>query len=112
MSQLEETTVVDSAISGAAVGTDVAAADTWFVKAVGIAVVVANAAVGKAANAGDVVVDFTVGSSVAGDNGDCTVDDTNVIADTTVVAAVADDNLFNVEVAVADGTLTVEDANV
>ncbi len=106
MSQLaEETTVVDSAISGAAVGTDVAAADTWFVIVVGIAVAVANAAVGTAANAGAVV-----GASVAGDNGDCAVGDTNVVADAIVVAAVADDSLFNAEV--ADGCPTVVDANV
>ncbi len=106
MSQfVEETTVVDSDIPDAAVGIVVAAADTWSVIYVGIAVAVANAAVGTAANAGAVVVNCTVGASVAGDNGDCAVDDNNVMTDATVVASVA-------EVAVAEGGPTVVDANV
>jgi hypothetical protein len=99
----EETTVVDSDILDAAVGTIVAAA-----------VVVANAAVGTAANdnavgkgvtACDVVVDCTAGASVAGDNGDFAVDDTNVMTGAIVVAAVA-------EVGITDGTPTVVDDNV
>jgi hypothetical protein len=109
---VEETTVVDSDIPDAAVGSDVAAAETWFGIAVGIAVAVANAAVGTEANAGAVVVDCTVGASVAGDDGDFAVDDTNVITDVIVVAAVADDSLFDAEVAVADGGPTVVDANI
>jgi hypothetical protein len=96
---VEETTVVDSDIPDAAVGTDVAATETWFGIAVG-------------ATAGAAIVDCTVGAPVAGDNCEFAVDDTNVMTDAIVVAAVADDSLFNAEVSVADGTLTVEDANV
>jgi hypothetical protein len=98
---VEETTVVGSDIPDAAVGIDVASA-----------VAAANPAVGTAANAGAVGIDFTVGASVAGDNGDFPVDDTNVMTDAIVVAAVADDSLFNAEVAVADGGPTVVDVNV
>ena len=101
MSQfVEETTVVDSDIPDAAVGTDVAAAETWFGIAVGIAVAVANAAVGTVATAGAAVVDCTVG-----ENCEFAVDDTNVMTDAIVVAAVA-------EVAVADCGPTVVDDNV
>jgi hypothetical protein len=66
----------------------------------------ANAdAVGTAANAGAVVVDCTLGAAVAASNGDCAVDDANVMTDAIVVAAVA-------EVAVADCGPTVVDDNV
>jgi hypothetical protein len=77
-------------------------------------VVVANAAVGTAANvgavgtaanAGAVVVDCTLGAAMAANNGDCAVDDANVVTDAIVVAAVA-------EVAVADCGPTVVDDNV
>ncbi len=102
MSQFaEETTVVDSDIPDAAVGIDVASA-----------VAIANPAVGTAANAGAVGVDCTVVASFAGENSDCVVAGTNVMTDAIVVAAVADDSLFNAEVAVADGGPTVVDGNV
>jgi hypothetical protein len=106
----EETTVVGSAIPDAAVGIDVAAAVVVANAAVGTAA--NDSAVGKAATAGDFVADCTLGVSVAGDNGDCAVDDTNVVADAIVVAAVADDSIFDAEVLVADGGPFVVDVNV
>jgi hypothetical protein len=99
----EETTVVDCDIPDAAVGTDVAAAVAVADAAVGTAANVG--AVGTAANAGAVVVDCTLGAAVAANNGDCAVDDANVMTDAIVVAAVA-------EVAVDDGGPAVVDANV